>query len=329
MAFSFGFFNSINQDRSYDAVQMASIFDGIIRDGVFMHIGTSMMVKSGSGMMVNIGIGRAWFNHTWSLNDALYPVTLDQSEVIQDRIDLIVLEINSSLPVRANSYKVIKGTPSTNPVQPTLIKSSLINQYALAAVRVNRGVTTIDQANIQNLVGLTETPFVTGPLTLMNIDSLVAQWGDEWRYFYDTQTSYVTSTTEALLLEWHDFYNTQIADITGQNLLWRNQWRQWYDVETNNATAEMINWQNDRESQFNTWFESLQIILDGDVAANLASSVLDLQNRMLIVEDLKDKLSNQFEVLVLHSIDDSDGNNILDSANNALEGRLKLTLELA
>ncbi len=46
------------KDRRYDAIQMSSIFDGIIRDGILQHVGTAMMVNASTGMMVNVGIGR-------------------------------------------------------------------------------------------------------------------------------------------------------------------------------------------------------------------------------------------------------------------------------
>ena len=39
MTVSYGFYNSLNGDRKYNARHMSMIFDGIIRDGVFMSIG--------------------------------------------------------------------------------------------------------------------------------------------------------------------------------------------------------------------------------------------------------------------------------------------------
>lgn len=35
MAFTFGFYNSLNGDRKYNAEQVSSIFDGLISDGVY------------------------------------------------------------------------------------------------------------------------------------------------------------------------------------------------------------------------------------------------------------------------------------------------------
>lgn len=56
MSVTYGFYNSRNHDRRYDAIQMSSIFDGIIRDGIYMSIGDHMIVKADAGMMVTVGI---------------------------------------------------------------------------------------------------------------------------------------------------------------------------------------------------------------------------------------------------------------------------------
>ena len=137
MSVTYGFYNSKNRDRRYDAIQMSSIFDGIIRDGVLQHFGTAMMVKESEGMMVNVGIGRAWFNHTWTLNDALLPLTLPLSEVILNRIDAVVLEVDARESVRANSIKIVKGTPASSPKNPTLVKTNDRWQYPLAYIRTD------------------------------------------------------------------------------------------------------------------------------------------------------------------------------------------------
>ena len=41
MALTYGFYNSKNGDRKYDAVAMSRMFDGIIRDGVISAYGKS------------------------------------------------------------------------------------------------------------------------------------------------------------------------------------------------------------------------------------------------------------------------------------------------
>jgi hypothetical protein len=183
MSFTYGFYNSKNGDRKYNARQMALIFDALITNGVMMHVGDCFNVKPSSGMSVSVGTGFAWFNHTWSYNDSEMIMTTRDSDVILDRIDALVLEINETETVRKNEIKWLFGTAATNPVRPTLTNNEHVHQYPLKYIRIPANSTTITAANIENMVGTSVCPFATGILTGMNIDTLVAQWEsefDEW-----------------------------------------------------------------------------------------------------------------------------------------------------
>ena len=187
MALSCGFFNSLNGDRKYDAVQMSSIFDGIILDGIFQAIDDAFAVtvsEDGSGIVV--GAGRAWFDHTWTRNDAPYPLTLEQSEVALDRIDAVVLEVDSSSAVRNNTIKIVKGTPSSSPKKPSLTNNETLHQHPLAYLTRPAGVETIAQAQIESVIGTSECPFVTGPLQVITTDSMLAQWQDEFATWFES-----------------------------------------------------------------------------------------------------------------------------------------------
>lgn len=184
MAITYGFYNAIDHDRQYDAVQMSSIFDGIINDGIYMSIGDAFKVSIDSGLTVNVGSGRAWFNHTWTLNDAVYKITLDAAEMLTSRIDAIVLEVDSSDAVRANAIKVVKGTASTKPVNPTLTNNDTLHQYPLAYISVAAGATTLSASDITSKIGSTETPYVTGPLTTISNDDIISKWEDEFETWF-------------------------------------------------------------------------------------------------------------------------------------------------
>lgn len=212
MSLTCGFYNSIKGDRKYNAIQHSSIFDGIILDGIFMTVGDSMMVTASNpaSMTVLIGEGRAWFNHTWSLNDAPYPIVIDASEAILDRIDAVVLEVNANTSSRINSFKVIKGTPASSPSKPTLAKGELLNQYPLAYIRVPKGATSISQSNITNAVGTSECPFVTGLLEGMNIDALIAKW--------EAQFTEWSENSESEFNTWFDEMKDQLSTDAAGNL---------------------------------------------------------------------------------------------------------------
>ena len=341
MSVTYGFYNSKNHDRRYDAIQMSRIFDGIIRDGVLQHYGTAMMVKESEGMIVNVGIGRAWFNHTWTLNDALLPLTLPLSEVILNRIDAVVLEVDARESVRANSIKIIKGTPASSPKNPTLIKTNDRWQYPLAYIRVNAGATAIRQANITNCVGTSACPFVTAPLEKMSIDALVAQWGDQWKAFYGAQTAdmesansfwknqwriwfeaQTTEIQEAYLNwehQWEEFFRSQTAEMQEANTNWKALWSGWFYDYVNANTKEFTDWKNSIDKDFRDWWDSIKDLIDGEDVSAFANELVILNERINKLVDFQNELTNTHSIY--DSLNDSSDSSVLDGDNNPIEGK--------
>ena len=92
MAVTSGFFDSVSGDRKYNALQMSSIFDGVIGDGVIDdYLNSLKVIPSGSANTVIVGSGRAWFDHTWIYNDSALSITLTAAPGSGDRIDAIVI----------------------------------------------------------------------------------------------------------------------------------------------------------------------------------------------------------------------------------------------
>ena len=199
MAFTCGFFNSENGDRKYNAEQMSAIFDGIIADGVFTTIGDHMAVSAGTGMQVLVGTGKAWFDHTWNVNDAVYPLAIAASDVTLSRIDAIVLETNHSDSVRLNKLRVVQGTVASSPVKPTLTNSEKVHQHPLAWVTVAPGVTQIAASAIENAVGTSACPFVTGIIAITAIDDLFNQWNGEFDEWFDNLKAQLSDNVVANL----------------------------------------------------------------------------------------------------------------------------------
>lgn len=186
MALSCGFYNSSNRDRLYDTRQFSRLFNALIKDGVFMHIGDHLAVTASEvpDMYVNVGIGLAWFDSTWSFNDAILPVKAEESDLLLTRIDALVLEIDESNSVRDNAIKFVKGTPSAEPQKPALTNTSEVHQYALCYVTVEPGATSISQANIENNIGLETCPYVSGILETIDASSLLVQWEAEFMEWF-------------------------------------------------------------------------------------------------------------------------------------------------
>lgn len=199
MAVTYGFYNSLNKDRVYNAEQMSAIFDGVITDGVFASIGGKLIPTAGSGMQVIVKPGKCWFNSTWTVNDAELPLTISSADVSLPRIDAIVIEVNSAVNTRMNSIKVIKGIPSANPVKPTLISNATQHQYALGYVTVPANSTSISGGNIESNVGKSTCPFVTSILQQTNIDDLFNQWEVQFQTWFQNVQSQLSGNVAANL----------------------------------------------------------------------------------------------------------------------------------
>lgn len=218
MSLSYGFYNSINHDRLYNATDLSSIFDGIIQDGVYATIGEKFAVKAASEMYVTVGSGRAWFNRTWTYNDA--PLLLDcfESELNYDRIDAVVLEVDTQLSTRANAIKMVKGPVGATLSKPALLHNEYVNQYALAYITIKKGATEIDDSNIEIVVGRDETPFVTGLLETTSVESLYSQWNSEFNNWFKN-LEYVLDGDVAGHLQNQITANTNYITNAKQNLI--------------------------------------------------------------------------------------------------------------
>lgn len=188
MTVTSGFFNSVNHDRLYDAEQLSSIFDGIILDGVYQGFGDSFEVVPNTELndSVIVKTGRAWFDHTWTLNDADFYLELQPPNQSMSRRDTIVIDVDRRQATRKNSIKVITGTYGAGESAPILIRDELHNQYPIAYVRVPAGESGIvQQANIEILVGTDACPMVTGVLEVMNSDMFLKKFEEKFNIWFD------------------------------------------------------------------------------------------------------------------------------------------------
>lgn len=265
MSVTSGFFNSINHDRRYDAIQLSSIFDGIITDGVFATVGDAFLVTPTNGSTVSVGTGRAWFNHVWLYNDAPLLLTLDEPEVLLNRCDAIVIEINHTESVRAGTIKIVKGTPVTGaPPEPTLTNNEYVHQYPIATITRNAGSSEIGLLDVTNYVGSDIAPFVTGILKTVSIEALFAKWQAEWDKWY----------------EYHTSNNSQ-------------DWSEWFEDTTKAFDHQVMDYKN----EFETWFESVKGVLEEDAATSLAAKIVELQSELDATKANEEKLLEMQSIL--------------------------------
>lgn len=322
MSVSSGFFNSLNGDRKYNAAQMSAIFDGLIIDGVFASIGTAFAVKAAGGLTVNVGVGKAWFDRTWTVNDSILPMTAPEAEVLLDRIDAVVLEVNGMESVRENTIKFVKGNPSSAPSRPTLTNEGNVHQYPLCYIYRKYGTAVINQADITPMVGTESTPFVTGILQTISLDELLGKWQDELDRFTDARSQEVD-----------DWIAREESDFTA----WFNKMK----ADLQHEQTVLDQWIASEQADFLAWYNQMKDQLSGDVAGNLQLEIdKEEVKRILLVgfEDGTKEFSDDGTVITSTASDGrtltktfSDGfltmTNVLESAAGAEVARAVKTFD--
>lgn len=190
MAWTFGFHNSVNHDRVYNADQMSGIFEGLITDGVYEAVGNKLAVQPNSGMVIQIATGRGWFNGRWVNNSSPHLLTLDGSDVLLNRYAAICVRGDNTDGVRATQPYVKYSEFATNPVKPTMVRTDTIKEYCLAYVYIRAGATAITAADIEdtrqdtNLCG-----WVTGLIDQITPETLYTQFTAQFKEFYNESTT--------------------------------------------------------------------------------------------------------------------------------------------
>ena len=141
MAVTYGFFNSVNGDRKYNADQMSEYFRGIVSQGVFQHLDSGMAVSAGTGLSVSVAAGRAIIQNRWVQNSAALNLTISDASETYGRKDAVVIRLNKSS--RAISIAVKTGTPAASPVAPSMTRDETTYEMALAYVNVAAGASSV------------------------------------------------------------------------------------------------------------------------------------------------------------------------------------------
>lgn len=199
MAITYGFFNSVDGDRKYNAEQMSTYFDGLVSDGIFQSVGKKFSVTAGAGLTVNVDTGRALIECHWLKNDNVLTISLDNADVQNDRKDLIVIKLDYT--ARTMGIEYISGAESVK-------NTETVKYLTLARITIPAGATAITQANIKDYRGSALCPWVTGLVKQVDTADLFTQyetayeemvqqminWWADRRNAFDTWFNNLTST---------------------------------------------------------------------------------------------------------------------------------------
>lgn len=144
MAFSFGFFNAKNLDRTYTAENFCDYLGSIICNGIQDNYGRCFDLSAGSGLSVTVGTGKAWIDGHYFINDARY--SIDLSEYMDESLPRyvgIAIYLDTTEAVRNVSLRLFPGTPAENPGLPSIPQDEDHVRLLMYAVRLNPGAASL------------------------------------------------------------------------------------------------------------------------------------------------------------------------------------------
>lgn len=187
MAVTYGFFNSLDGDRKYNADQMSEYFKGLVSDGVYADVGGALQVIAGDGMQVKVQPGRMIIDYKWLDADSVINLTINDAHVIFNRWTAVVARLDRTN--RLIEIITVDGVASSNPQQPKMQNDGVIMDKCLAMIYVAASTAKITQANITDMRPSSLCGWVTGLIKQVDTSKLFLQYQDACQSFYEQMTS--------------------------------------------------------------------------------------------------------------------------------------------
>ena len=140
-------------DRAVNSSVLANMLNSLATTGVLLNDTNSFLVSAGDNMLVKVHAGSAIINGITCIEDTERTLSLQAADTTYDRIDTVVLRLNTSVDVRAIDLYVVKGTASASPVAPVLTRSGSVYELGLANVYIPANVVTITNERITDTRG--------------------------------------------------------------------------------------------------------------------------------------------------------------------------------
>lgn len=208
MAITSGFFNSVNGDRTYNADQMSTYFEGLVSDGIYENIGDKFVVTAGTGMNINVGTGRALIKSHWIKNDATLTLAVEPADMQLRRLDAVVLRLDQQESGRNIDITIKKGTPAMRPHEPTMTRTDDVYELMLAIITVGQNATEIIQSNISDRRSSGWCGWVTGIIKQVDTSQLFLQWQTAYENYYEQSTAAFDAYMAAKKTEFENWFNS-------------------------------------------------------------------------------------------------------------------------
>ena len=244
-----GFFDAINEDRTYSADDINRPYRRLVSNGVFAtpkgEASDDLQVFSANnGMNVIVSAGNAIIGDKWFENPSDLIITISQNSEVLSRIDSIVAQVDKTQAGRVGNIVYRQGSASSNPVHPEINTEENIFELRLADIIISPSCVKVTQDLITDCRGSNECPWVTSLIYQVDTSTLYAQWQAAYQKYYEDQEAE------------HDEYFTEFKQA-------------------------MANFFSQEENAFDTWFQQMIDHLSEDAAGNLQLQIDNLTQMLM------------------------------------------------
>lgn len=146
MAQKSGFFNAIMSggvyDRKYNANDYSDNLAVVISNGVLRSENDDLKV-SAAGMVVTVGIGRAWINGHYYNNNTPHSFGAVSAPTGGTRYDRVFLRLDNNVAARSISLVYQQGTAADTPTKPAPTRTAMVYDLVLADIFVGTNATSV------------------------------------------------------------------------------------------------------------------------------------------------------------------------------------------
>lgn len=140
---------NIQYDRAVDSIILRNLIKQYVTNGVFPNPSTNFQVLASGNddMTVKVQPGSCVINGTTAYEIDERELIVQAADTL-DRIDTVVLRLDDHVDTRSIDLYVIRGTPATTPVQPTLTRMQDVWELGIANLYIRANTGRIPQERI-------------------------------------------------------------------------------------------------------------------------------------------------------------------------------------
>ena len=197
-------------DRAISSEPLRNLLHRLFTDGILPDVSTNMQVVAGTGMNVVVKAGFAIVQGCLKLEENDRTLAIQASSATNDRIDTVVLRLNSNDDQRYCDLYVREGTPAQSPVRPNLVRSDSVYELGLADIFVSKTITSITQSKITDTRYEKERCGVISSLSEYDTTTIYKQVQTDLKEFKDTE--------QAEFLAWYENIKNILDESTAGHL---------------------------------------------------------------------------------------------------------------